>query len=133
MEKIKILMIDDNANLIKMVKEYFSTNPKIQINLTATNGEEGINVLEKNIENVDLILLDLIMPKKDGIYVLNEMKKRKINKKVIVATSYNAADVIREVSEFGVNYYILKPFELTDLEKRIYSIMEKKDNQNIDL
>lgn len=133
MEKIKILMIDDNANLIKMVKEYFSTNSKIQINLTATNGEEGINVLEKNMENVDLILLDLIMPKKDGIYVLNEMKKRKINKKVIVATSYNAADVIREVSEFGVNYYILKPFELTDLEKRIYSIMEKKDNQNIDL
>ncbi len=133
MEKIKILMIDDNTNLIKMVKEYFSTNSKIQINLTASNGEEGINVLEKNIENVDLILLDLIMPKKDGIYVLNEMKKRKINKKVIVATSYNAADVIREVSEFGVNYYILKPFELTDLEKRIYSIMEKKDNQNIDL
>ena len=133
MEKIKILMIDDNANLIKMVKEYFSTNSKIQINLTATNGEEGSNVLEKNMENVDLILLDLIMPKKDGIYVLNEMKKRKINKKVIVATSYNAADVIREVSEFGVNYYILKPFELTDLEKRIYSIMEKKDNQNIDL
>ena len=133
MEKIKVLMIDDNTNLIKMVKEYFSTNSKIQINLTASNGEEGINVLEKNIENVDLILLDLIMPKKDGIYVLNEMKKRKINKKVIVATSYNAADVIREVSEFGVNYYILKPFELTDLEKRIYSIMEKKDNQNIDL
>ena len=79
MEKIKILMIDDNTNLIKMVKEYFSTNSKIQINLTASNGEEGINVLEKNIENVDLILLDLIMPKKDGIYVLNEMKKRKIN------------------------------------------------------
>ena len=133
MEKIKILMIDDNTNLIKMVKEYFSNNSKIQINLTASNGEEGINVLEENIEDVDLILLDLIMPKKDGIYVLNEMKKRKINKKVIVATSYNAADVIREVSEFGVNYYILKPFELTDLEKRIYNIMEKKDNQNIDL
>ena len=73
------------------------------------------------------------MPNKDGIYVLNEMKKRGINKKVIVATSYNAAEVIREVSEFGVSYYILKPFDLTDLEKRIYDITKKENNnKNID-
>ena len=73
------------------------------------------------------------MPNKDGIYVLNEMKKRGINKKVIVATSYNAAEVIREVSEFGVSYYILKPFDLSDLEKRIYDITKKENNnKNID-
>ena len=61
------------------------------------------------------------------------MKKRGINKNVIVATSYNAAEVIREVSEFGVNYYILKPFDLTDLEKRIYEISNKKQgSKNID-
>ena len=39
------------------------------------------------------------------------MKKRNINKKVIVATSYNTQEVIREVSDYGVNYYILKPFD----------------------
>ena len=63
------------------------------------------------------------MPKTDGIYFLNEMKKLGINKKVIVATSYNAAEVIREVSEYGVNYYILKPFDLDSLKARIYDIM----------
>ena len=133
MEKINILMIDDNINLIGMVREYFKDNEMINIAFEAHDGEEGINEITKNNDKIDLIILDLIMPKKDGIYVLSEMKKRGINKKVIVATSYNAAEVIREVSEFGVSYYILKPFDLTDLEKRIYDITKKENkNQNID-
>ena len=125
MEKINILMIDDNVSLINMVKEYFSSNKNINILFEAHDGLEGMEVIENHKDDFDLIILDLIMPNKDGIYVLDEMKKRNINKKVIVATSYNAAEVIREVSEYGVNYYILKPFELSDLEKRIYDITNK--------
>ena len=133
MEKINILMIDDNINLIGMVREYFKDNENVDIAFEAHDGEEGINELTKNKDKINLIILDLIMPNKDGIYVLNEMKKRGINKKVIVATSYNAAEVIREVSEYGVSYYILKPFDLSDLEKRIYDITKKENkNQNID-
>ena len=131
--KINILMIDDNINLIEMVKEYFKQSEEVNILFEAHDGEEGINEIEKNKDKIDLIILDLIMPNKDGIYVLNEMKKRNINKKVIVATSYNAAEVIREVSEYGVSYYILKPFDLSDLKKRIYDITKKeKSNKNID-
>lgn len=133
MKKINILMIDDNINLIGMVREYFKDNEDVDIVFEAHDGEEGINELNKNKDKIDLIILDLIMPNKDGIYVLNEMKKRGINKKIIVATSYNAAEVIREVSEFGVSYYILKPFDLSDLEKRIYDITKKENNnKNID-
>lgn len=133
MEKINILMIDDNVSLINMVKEYFSNNENVNIVLEAHDGLEGIEVIENHKNDFDLIVLDLIMPRKDGIYVLDEMKKRGINKKVIVATSYNAAEVIREVSEYGVNYYILKPFELTDLERRIYDISNKKiEEKSID-
>lgn len=127
-----ILMIDDNVNLIKMVQEYFEDNNNINIILEAHDGEEGIKTLEENKEIIDLIILDLIMPNKDGIYVLNEMKKRGIDKKVIVATSYNAAEVIREVSEYGVSYYILKPFDLNILEKRIKEITNKKESDEID-
>ena len=132
MKKINILMIDDNVNLIKMVKEYFKLNGSVDIAFEAYDGLEGIKALEENQNQIDLVLLDLIMPKKDGIYVLMEMKKRAIMKNVIVATSYNAAEVIREVSEFGVNYYILKPFDLDDLNKRILDVFNKKDNQSID-
>ena len=133
MKKIRVLMIDDNINLIEMVKEYFKSSNDVSIELEAYDGALGIELIEEKQNLYDAIILDLIMPKKDGIYVLEEMKKRNIDKKVIVSTSYNAADVIRQVSEFGVNYFILKPFELEDLEKRILSLFEEKDNKNLDL
>ena len=132
MENIRVLMIDDNQSLIDMVKEYFSSNSSISIDLEANDGLEGIKLIEEKQEFYDVIVLDLIMPRKDGIYVLEEMKKRNIDKKIIVATSYNASDVIRQVSEFGVNYFILKPFELDDLEKRICETAKKSKNKNID-
>ena len=132
MEDIKVLIIDDNASLIEMVKEYFAGS-SICIKYEAYNGLDGMNILENNLNDIDIVLLDLIMPKKDGIYVLEEMKKKNITKNVIVETSYNASDVIRQVSEFGVSYFILKPFDLEDLEKRMYEVVHKNTkNKNID-
>lgn len=134
MNNVRVLVVDDNVNLVNMIKEYFDSHELINIDFCAYDGEEGIEVIEKNQDLYDVIVLDLIMPKKDGMYVLQEMKKRRINKNVIVATSYNASDVIREVSELGVSYFILKPFELLDLEKRILEVTKKKSlsSKNID-
>lgn len=130
--KTNILMIDDNTNLINMVKEYFKDSD-ISISYEAKDGEEGIDMIEKYKDDIDLIILDLIMPGKDGMYVLSQLRKKGISKKIIVATSYNASEVIREVSEYGVSYYVLKPFDLSILEKRIKEITNKKsDNEPID-
>ena len=133
MEKIRVLMIDDNVNLIEMIKEYFKSS-NISIVLEAYDGVQGIKMIEENQDIYDVIILDLIMPNKDGMYVLEEMKKKCIDKKVIVSTSYNASDIIRKVSEYGVSYFLLKPFELVDLEKRIIDITssEEKQGKNID-
>lgn len=133
MEKIKVVLVDDNVNLVDMVKEYFKTSEVIEIVNCAYDGCDGIELISKEEDNFDVLVLDLIMPKKDGLYVLNEMKKRGIYKSTIVATSYNATNVIREVAELGVNYFILKPFELDDLEKRIIeSTGNKQLGKNID-
>lgn len=129
MKSIRVLMIDDNINLVEMIKEYFSSHEFIKIDLVAYDGMEGINLIDREKNNYDIIILDLIMPNKDGMYVLEEMKKRHIEKKVIVATSYNSGDVIKQVGDYGVNYFILKPFELSDLEKRIVDLF-KDDNNN---
>lgn len=132
MDKIKVLMIDDNVQLIEAVKEYFRSSKLIEIVSEAHDGAEGIKKIEKEI--YDVIILDLIMPIKDGLYVLDQMKKENLQKKVIVATSYNTQEVIREVSDYGVNYYILKPFDFNDLEKRILDLCnKKKEGKNIDL
>lgn len=132
MDKIKVLMIDDNVQLIEAVKEYFSSSNQIEVVDEAYDGISGIEKIENSI--YDVVILDLIMPKKDGIYVLDEMQKKNLSKKVIVATSYNAPDVIRQVSDYGVNYYILKPFDFDDLEKKILNLFNKKiEGKSVDL
>ena len=133
MNKIKLLMIDDNKNLTEMVKEYFKNNERIEVYKCCYDGEEGLKTIIEETGNYDMILLDLIMPKKDGMYVLEELKKKSLINNLIVETSYNAPDVIRKVSEYGVNYYILKPFELSDLEKRIFDVMKQVGSKSINL
>lgn len=133
MDKIKVLMIDDNVSLVDMVREYFSDHKRIEIVDCAYDGEEGLNKIVNSGDSYDLVLLDLIMPKKDGLYVLEELKKKDIVKNIIVETSYNEPKVIRKVSEYGVNYYILKPFELVDLESKILDIFEYVNSKSINL
>ena len=128
MEKIKVLMIDDNVNLVGMVEDYFEDNSRIEVVGKAYDGEEGLEIIREGQLKYDLIILDLIMPKKDGMGVLKELKKEERSENIIVCTSYNAPETIRKVSEYGVNYYILKPFSLADLEEKIIESFE--DNKN---
>ena len=133
MEKIKVLMIDDNQSLVDMVKEYFDNHNRIEVVLSCKDGEEGLDTIINKSNEYDIILLDLVMPKKDGLYVLDELNKRGIEKNIIVETSYNEPKVIRKVSEYGVNYYILKPFDLTDLEGKILEIFNDMGSRSINL
>ncbi len=135
MKNIRVLMIDDNVELVSMIKEYFCDHANIEVTLEAYDGEEGLHLIKDYQSEYDVILLDLIMPKKDGVTVLEELQGKEIDKKIIVLTSYNAQDMIRKVSELGIDYFILKPFELSDLEKRILECAEdpKYTNKAIDL
>ena len=133
MEKINVLMIDDNESLVDMVKEYFKDHDQIEVVKSCNDGEAGLKEIISNKINYDVILLDLIMPKKDGLYVLDELNKRGLEKNIIVETSYNEPKIIRKVSEYGVNYYILKPFDLTELENKILSISEDLSHKSINL
>lgn len=135
MKNIKVLMIDDNVELVNMVKEYFSNHEDIDLSLVAYDGVEGMKLIKNNQDDYDVVILDLIMPKKDGVSILEEMKQLEINKKVIVLTSYNTQDMIRKVSELGIVYFILKPFELSEVEKRIMECAGENNyvNKSIDV
>ena len=133
MEKIRVLMIDDNQPLVDMVKEYFKNHQKIELVNSCNDGEEGLKTIISTQNDYDVVLLDLVMPNKDGMYVLEELNKRGIAKNIIVETSYNEPKVIRKVSEYGVNYYILKPFDLMDLEERILDVYNEMGNKVINL
>lgn len=80
--------------------------------------------------------MDLILPKMDGIGLLHNLKKRGINKKILVLSSYMSNDVAQNVSNLGVDYYMLKPFNLDSLEDRITEMFKTKyfdSNKNANL
>lgn len=134
MDKIRLLVVDDNIALVDMLEEYFKDNTKIEVKYKSYCGLDGIDVIENNINNYDVIVLDLIMPEKDGLYVLNKMKEKKIDKPIIISTSYNNDEMIRKISEYGVNYFLLKPYDLSDLEDKIietFNVDESTKTLNI--
>lgn len=135
MNNIKVLVIDDNVELVKMIKEYFSDHANINIVLESYDGLDGLKLIKENQSDYDVVVLDLIMPKKDGLDILEEMKNLNIDKKVIVLTSYSSDEVIRRVSNYGINYFMLKPFELSDLEKKIINCCKviENDSKSIDI
>ncbi len=135
MEKTRLLVVDDNKSLVEMIKEYFAEHADIKVAYDAYDGIEAMRVLDSKQDDIDIVLLDLIMPNKDGLSVLEYMQEKNIDKKTIVLTSYNTQDMIRKVSELGVNYFMLKPFELNDLEKRIIEVSSgvKYGGETLDL
>ena len=135
MEKLKLLVVDDRVEIVDMIKEYFKNRANIEVVHEAYDGVEALDYIENNQDSFDVMILDLVMPNKDGVGVLEELNKKGINKKVIVLTSYNTGEMIRRVSELGVSYFILKPFELQELEKRIIELGEFmiNDSKSLDL
>lgn len=132
MGKKNVLVVEDNLNFIKVIDNYFKDNDSVCISYKANNGEEGIELLKKNKDNIDIVLLDLVMPKKDGLFFLEEMKNLNINKDIIVMTSFNSDNVIRRIGNYGIKYYMLKPFEMVDLENRINGIGDISINGDLE-
>ena len=135
MEKTRLLVIDDNKNLVNMVQDYFKDVPNIDVVQTKNNGSEGIEYIKDNLNSFDVILLDLVMPEKDGLNVLKYMNDNKIDKKVIVLTSYNTQDMISKVADLGASYFMLKPFELSNLKEKINNLSKtiNSKGESIDL
>lgn len=120
---VKILMLDDNENLIRQVKDYFKGHAKINLVYEATNGKAGIELIKKHKDEFDLILMDLLISEKDGIEVLETMKELEIKKHVIIVSSYRKEYSVKMASKYDIDYYMLKPFSLESLEKRILEVV----------
>lgn len=129
MNNTRLFVIDDNEDLVGMIKEYFKNNPEVDVVLEATDGNKGIEKISKHRNEFDIIVLDLVMPNKDGLAVLEYLYHNEIDKKVIVLTSYNTQDMISKVASLGASYFMIKPFELSDLETKIKSLVRKMNSK----
>lgn len=134
MEKLKLLVVDDNENFVKTISEYFKDVPSIDVALEASNGKEAITCISKMKDDFDLILLDLVMPEKDGLTVLEYIYRNNIDKKVIVISSYSTPETVRRVASLGASYFLLKPFDFSDLEEKIKLVStDYQKGQSIDI
>ena len=124
--KINVLVVDDNVELVGLIKKYFCSSSNINIVDVAYDGIDAIEKL-KSRNDIDLILLDLVMPRKDGLSVLKYIKDNNLNIKTFVMTSYSNDEFIHEIMKYGVLFYILKPFDLNDMEERINEVFINKD------
>lgn len=122
--KKKILVVDDNDSIVNSIKDYFASSKDVEVSDTAKDGIEAIEKLEKN--QYDCVLLDIIMPKKDGLYVLKELKSKGIHHNIIVITSFNEQETIRMASEYGAKFFLLKPFDYKELESRIMDATKER-------
>jgi DNA-binding response OmpR family regulator len=123
MGKKRILIIEDETTLQRALSEFLTAEGFEVIN--ALDGEEGLDLAKE--KNPDLILLDIILPKKDGYEVLAEVKKdEKIGKvPVVLLTNLESAEDIQRAFDAGATTYLVKSnYKLEDVVKKIKEILK---------
>jgi len=122
MAKKKILVVEDEEKMCRLLE--INLQDKYQV-LSATDGEQAAKILRG--EDVDLVLTDLKMPKKNGIELLKEAKSRNPHLPVILITAYGTVETAVEAMKQGAYDYILKPLRIEELELTIQKALAYKD------
>ncbi len=123
MQKGNILAIDDEPKMSKILK--FALEPIGYSVTTADNAEDGVVKFE--LGEFDLVITDLKMPGKDGLFVLDTVKKKRPETEVILMTAYATAQNAVDAMKKGAYDYIIKPFEMDELKVKVNHIMEKRE------
>ncbi len=123
-EKINVLVVDDNRELIKIIKLYLE-NRGFRI-FSATSASEALKILEESSEGIRIVLLDLMLPDMHGHDVLRMIREISQDIAVIVITGVRDLNTVVEVMKSGADDYITKPFRLGELEEKINNVLYKK-------
>ncbi|MEC3607294.1 response regulator [Bacillus glycinifermentans] len=114
---IRVLLIEDDPMVQEVNKEFISGVSGFEVAALAGNGEEGIKLIKE--VRPDLVILDVYMPKKDGIKTLQEIRKQKLETDCIVVTAAKDQETIALMLQNGAVDYILKPFKMERIRKSL--------------
>ena len=122
MEDFEILFVDDDRDILFIVKEYLSRQG---YRVSVVNS--GIKALELVKEkDFDIVITDFKMPELDGLQLLTAIKEYRHETEVVILTGYGTVDSAVEAMKFGSYDYIQKPFKLDALKALIDKVMEEK-------
>ena len=119
--KTKIMIADDHNLIREGLKQLLEFDGSMEIISEASNGVECLDKLQDTIP--DVLLLDINMPEKNGLEVLEEIKKIKYEVKVLILTVHNELEYLLKAVDIGVDGYILKDSESAELKKAINAIL----------
>jgi len=117
----KILIADDSAAIRLVLKDILAIGEH-EIVAEATDGAEAVVLYQQH--NPQLLLLDMAMPKKDGLTVVKEVMKYDENAKIILITASDDHKIINQCLEYGAKSHIQKPFDFNSVLKSITAILE---------
>ncbi len=117
--KRKLLIIEDDADLVKALELYFSANYEV---VTAANGLEGLQALYN--EHPDIVLLDIAMPMMDGWEVCRRIRELSDVPIVILTARVQEDERVRGL-RLGADDYVVKPFSLKELEARLEAVLRR--------
>ena len=117
---IKIMITDDHSMISEGLKNLLDLDGDIEVIAEAVDGEDCLDKLLT--VTPDVLLLDINMPKMNGLEVLKKLKERKSKVKVLVLTVHNETEYLMKAVEIGINGYVLKDSESAELKKAICAI-----------
>ena len=123
MDKVKILVVDDESRMRKLVRD-FLTRQNYEV-LEAADGEEALDIFYKD-KAIALLILDVMMPKMDGFTVLSKIRAEGCDVPVIMLTAKAETDDKINGLDLGADDYLAKPFETKELLARIRAITRRK-------
>ena len=129
MEHLRVAIADDNQKILDVLDEIISTDKELDLVGKAKNGEEMCQIIKDR--KPDVVLLDLIMPKMDGLTVMEKVGQDNTGGKhpyFIVITAVGQEKITEDAFDKGANYYIMKPFNNRMLLERIKSVRNLSRN-----
>ena len=129
----RVLVVDNNENITAKIEKQFSSHAVIKVVKVVNNGKDALDYIINHKEEFDIICMDIILPEVDGLTILERMKEENIRKKIIVLTSYKKEYTINMTNQYGVSYYMLKPFSMLALETRIIELAKRENVKAVEL
>jgi sporulation transcription factor Spo0A len=134
MQIVKVLLVDDNKRIVNLLREALTKEDDIEVVGTASDGEEALKMI--HLLKPDVVLLDLIMPKIDGLGVMERLRKSEGSAelpKIIIVSAVSQESVTENAFALGAAYYILKPFDTRVVVSRVKAVgvHGEKDNKVI--
>ena len=130
MEKLNVGIADDNELMVHLLSDIVARDDELQVVGTACNGEEAYEMIKT--KEPDVVLLDIVMPKLDGLGVIDKVKKDKTLKKpptFIMVSAIGQERVTEDAFKLGVDYYIMKPFDKDVVINRIKMVRRQENRK----